>query len=93
MVIIYITVYLIIFVVSSIFNCYLSDWLKSKNITDLSNLIVVANIQKIGIIQMWEQFKMKKIPIKIYYSLYCSCFDWILMVLLKKLSMNGLPAF
>ncbi len=64
MIITYLTMYLMIFVLSMIFNYYVVHWVKNKPITDESNLIVLANNQGTGFIQVLNQFRVSMIPRK-----------------------------
>src|SRR6266498_205201 len=64
MVITYLTVYLMIFVISTIFNFYTSEWVKTENIKIHSTLTVIASSYETGFIQAWKRLGAKKIPKK-----------------------------
>src|SRR6266542_4124493 len=66
MIITYLTVYLMIFALSVIFNYYVVNWVKNKPITDESNLLVIANNQGTGtgFIQALNRLRVSIIPKK-----------------------------
>ena len=64
MIITYLTVYLMIFTLSVIFNYYVINWVKNKPITYESTLIKLANSQETGIIQALNRLRVNIIPIK-----------------------------
>src|SRR6266540_4132950 len=66
MIITYLTVYLMIFTLSVIFNYYVINWVKNKPIIDESNLLVIANNQGTGtgFIQALNRLRVSIIPKK-----------------------------